>query len=84
VICYVVGMTKDQLKAVLDRVLTWPAEAQEEAVASLQTIEEELLGAQEISASDVDALKRSAEDVRAGRFATDGQVEKVFGRFRRP
>jgi len=76
-------MTRDQLKAVLERVLTWPPQAQEEAVASLQTIEEEFLGSHEISSSDAEALKRSAEDVRAGRFATDEQVEKTFGRFRR-
>jgi hypothetical protein len=76
-------MTKEQLKAVLDRVLTWPPQAQEEAVASLQTIEEELLGSHEISSADVEALQRSAEDVRAGRFATDEQVEEIFGRFRR-
>jgi hypothetical protein len=81
--CYDFPMTKDQLKAVLERVLTWPPQAQEEAVASLQTIEEEFLGSHEISSSDVEALKRSADDVRAGRFATDEEVEKTFGRFRR-
>jgi hypothetical protein len=27
------AVTKDQVKAVLDRVLTWPAEAQKEAIA---------------------------------------------------
>jgi hypothetical protein len=76
-------MTKDQLKAVLDRVLTWPPQAQEEAVASLETIEEQFLGSHEISSSDVEALGRSADDVRAGRFATDEEVEKTFRRFRR-
>jgi hypothetical protein len=76
-------MTKDQLKAVLDRVLAWPPQAQEEAIASLQTIEEEFLGSHEISSADVEALERSADDVRAGRFATDEEVKKTFGRFRR-
>jgi hypothetical protein len=39
----VITMTKDQVKAVLDRVLTWPPEVQEKAVASLATIEEQLM-----------------------------------------
>jgi hypothetical protein len=76
------AMTKDQVKAVLDRVLTWPAEAQKEAIASLQTIEEEFVGSFELSADDRDALRRSAEDVRNGRFATDENVRKVFARYR--
>jgi hypothetical protein len=76
-------MTKDQVKAVLDRVLSWPTEAQEEAVASLQTIEEEFMGSRELSPDDLAALERSAEDVRCGRFATDEKVQKVFDRYRR-
>jgi len=77
-------MTKDQVKAVLDRVLTWPPEAQEEAVASLVTIEQEFLGSHELSPDDRKALSRSAEDVRQGRFATDDQVKATFDRYRRP
>jgi hypothetical protein len=76
-------MTKDQVKAVLDRVLTWPPEAQEEAVASLVTIEEEFMGSHELSSDDREALLRSAEDVRQGRFATDDQVKTTFDRYKR-
>jgi hypothetical protein len=73
-------MTKEQIKVVLDRVLTWSPEAQEEAVASLQTIEEEFMGSNELSAEDREALERSAEDVRHGRFATEEEVKRVFDR----
>jgi hypothetical protein len=76
-------MTKEQIKVVLDRVLTWSPEAQEEAVASLQTIEEEFMGSHELSLEDREALERSAEDVRHGRFATDEDVKRVFDRYRR-
>ena len=76
-------MTKEQIKVVLDRVLTWSPEAQEEAVASLQTIEEEFMGSHELSSEDREALERSAEDVRHGRFATDEEVKRVFDRYRR-
>jgi hypothetical protein len=76
-------MTKEQIKVVLDRVLTWSPEAQEEAVASLQTIEEEFMGSHELSSEDREALERSAEDVRHGRFAPDEDVKRVFDRYRR-
>jgi hypothetical protein len=73
-------MTKEQIRAVLDRVLTWPTEAQEEAVASLEMIEEQLAG---VSEGDLEALARSSDDVAQGRFASDAEVREVFDRFRR-
>ena len=76
-------MTKEQIKVVLDRVLTWSPEAQEEAVASLQTIEEEFMGSHELSVEDHEALERSADDVRHGRFATEEDVNRFFDRYRR-
>jgi hypothetical protein len=76
-------MTKDQIKAVLERVLTWPPQAQAEAVASLESIEQELSGPLPLSDDDRRALERSADDVRHGRFADDADVRKVFERFRR-
>ncbi len=76
-------MTKEQIKVMLDRILTWSPEAQEEAVASLQTIEEEFMGSHELSSEDIEALERSAADVRHGRFATDEDVKRVFDRYRR-
>ena len=75
-------MTKSEIRAALDRVLTWPAEAQEEAVASLASIEEQLTELQELSADDHAALLRSADDVRQGRFATDEAVKATFERYR--
>jgi uncharacterized protein YbaP (TraB family) len=77
------AVTRDQVKEMLDRVLTWPSEAQEEAVASLATIEEQVAALQTLSPDDRDALARSAEDVRLGRFATEEQVKAVFDRYRR-
>jgi hypothetical protein len=34
-------MTRDQVKAVLDRVLTWPPERQEDVVEILKAVEEQ-------------------------------------------
>ena len=75
-------MTKDHVKAVLERVLTRPPEAQAEAVASLESIEQELSGPLPLSDDDRRALEQSADDVRHGRFANDEEVRKVFDRFR--
>ena len=75
-------MKKDEVQAVLGRVLTWPAGAQEEAIALLRAIEHEWVDSLELSEHDREALARSADDVRHGRFADDDDVRKVFGRYR--
>jgi uncharacterized protein YbaP (TraB family) len=77
------AMTRDQVREMLDRVLTWPPEAQEEAIASLATIEEQFAALQTLSPEDRDALARSAEDMKLGRYATEEQVKAVFDRYRR-
>jgi uncharacterized protein YbaP (TraB family) len=69
------AMTRDQVREMLDRVLTWPPEAQDEAVASLATIEEQFAALQTLSPEDRDALARSAEDMKLGRYATEEQVK---------
>lgn len=76
-------MTREQIKAALDRVLTWPAEAQEEALATLEEIEKEISGSISLSADDREALERSGEDARHGRFASDHEVSEVFARHQR-
>jgi len=48
----------------------------------LTTIEEEFVEPHKLSPEDRQALERSAEDVRQGRFASEEQVRKVFDRYR--
>ncbi len=72
-----------KLKELLERAETWPDNAQEEAVASLEAIEAELAGEAGLSTDDRKALEASADDVRHGRFATQSEVQGVFGRYRR-
>jgi hypothetical protein len=76
-------MKKEDVKAVLGRVLTWPEGAQREAVATLRAIEDEWSGSLDLSSDDRAALERSAYDVQHGRFADDEEVREVFGRYRR-
>ncbi len=72
-----------KLKELLERAETWPDNAQEEAVASLEAIEAELAGESGLSTEDRTALEQSADDVRHGRFASESDMRGVFGRFRR-
>jgi hypothetical protein len=73
-------MTKEQIKAVLDRVLTWPPERQEEAAEILLEIEAEL-GFQIYHATP-DELRELDEAEQSG-IATDQEVEDAFRAFRR-
>jgi hypothetical protein len=72
-------MTKEQVKQILDRVLTWPQEDQEKVARFARQVE----------------LRRDADDItdeewnvieeRAARrdLASNQEVEEVFGRYRR-
>jgi hypothetical protein len=73
-------MTKEQVKAVLDRVLAWPPERQEEAAEILLEIEAEL-GSQVYHATP-DELRELDEAEQSG-IATDQEVEEAFRAFRR-
>jgi hypothetical protein len=76
-------MITKALKDILVRIEAWPETAQDEAVATLQALEEELLTPYALTDDDRRALERSAEDMRQGRFATDEAVREVFDHFHR-
>src|ERR1700694_3956794 len=73
------NMKKDDVNAVLSRVLTWPAEAQQEAVASLRAIENEWVGGDYHATPQ--ELKAIDEADRSG-VATEDEVEAAFRSFR--
>jgi hypothetical protein len=71
-------MKKDDVKAVLSRVLLWPAEAQKEAVASLRAIESEWVG------DDYHATPEelaAIDEADRGGVASDDEVEAPFRSF---
>ena len=72
-----------KLKELIERVETWPEEAQEEAIEILLAIEQGRVTTYELSDEDRTALARSAEDPREGRLVTDRQVSEFFERNRR-
>jgi len=61
---------------------SWPEEAQEEAVASLQSIEEEMRQPYELTAEDRRAIDRGLADAKTGRFVSDEEIARLFARFR--
>jgi predicted transcriptional regulator len=72
-------MIAKALRDLLQRVETWP-QAQEEAVNSLLSIEQELANPHGFTDEDRAAIERGLDDMRHGRFATEQQVSAAFRR----
>jgi len=70
-------MTKDEVKAVLDRVLTWPPKRQADAVEILKAVEEQ-------DTCDLYLSDEQLAEVRRRRARSDPNrmFEEVFKRFR--
>ena len=68
-------MTKDQVKAVLERIPTWPEDRQQELAEIALEIEAELAGAScEATPNELTAI----DDGLAGEGASEGEVEAAF------
>jgi hypothetical protein len=70
-------MTKDQVKAVLDRVLTWPSKRQEDAARVLAEMEAQDTSPYRLTDEQVAEIERRLADPNP-RFLT---LEEVRGRF---
>ena len=78
-------MTAKALKDVMERVESWPKEAQEELAEIARGMEAGLQGGvYHASAEELAGIDRGLNAAREGRFATDKDVEKVFAKHRRP
>jgi hypothetical protein len=73
-------MTRDQLKAVLDRVLTWPPERQDEAARILAAMEEQSASSYRLSKEQVEEVARRRRDFDEGRerYATDEEMDALW------
>lgn len=70
-------MTREQVKEILDRVLTWPAEDQEKVAAFVCAVEQLRLE-DDLTDEEWEIIEgREAEDL-----ATDEEVEAMFSRYR--
>jgi hypothetical protein len=71
-------MTRDQVKEILDRVLSWPPEDQERIARFVREVE------QSRAVDDLTDEEWKIIESRAARrdLATDEEVEQVFSRYR--
>jgi predicted transcriptional regulator len=77
-------MTAKVLKEAMQRVETWPEEAQEELAEIALEIDAALKGrTYRATAAELAGIDRGLEAAREGRFATDEQVATVFAKHRR-
>ncbi len=74
-------MTRDQIRAVLDRVLTWPEERQEEAARILLALEESS-GVYVLSTEEEADLEAADAEIERGEIASDEEVRETFASFR--
>ena len=74
-------MTKEQLKAVLDRVLSWPPERQEEAARVLTQMEEQDASPYQLTDEQLAEVKRRLADPTP-KFLTLEEVRERFARRR--
>ena len=73
-------MTKDQVKEVLDRVLSWPPERQEDAVEILTLMEAQDNSALRLTDEQLAEVRRRRANPSPNRIP----LEEAFKRFRTP
>jgi predicted transcriptional regulator len=78
------GMTAKTLKDVLERVKTWPEEAQAELAEIAIEIDAGLAGGTyHATPEELEGIDRGLKAAREGRFATEKEVEAIFAKHRR-
>jgi hypothetical protein len=75
-------MTKHGLEILLERVASWPEDAQEEFVRSVANIESKHIGVYRLSEDERTAVRRGLREMNEGKLASDEEVAAVFKRYR--
>jgi hypothetical protein len=75
-------MTRQGLEILLERVSTWPEEAQEELLRSVAGIEQKHFGVYRLSDEERKAVRRGLAEMRERKLASDDAVAAVFNRYR--
>ena len=73
-------MSKEQVKAVLDRVLTWPSERQEDAAKLLMLMESQDESIYRLTDEQVDEVRRRRADPSARKLTLDEFKERLSRR----
>lgn len=74
-------MTKEQIKSVLDRVLTWPPERQEEAAGLLLMLEAQEGELYHPSDEEWAAIQEGLEQARRGEFVPEEEMQALWKRY---
>jgi hypothetical protein len=75
-------MTMADLKDLLERVQTWPEEAQNELVSVVNQIESELQGDGYVaSREELQIIDAAMASIDAGEVASDREIEAAFAKF---
>jgi hypothetical protein len=72
-------MTKEQVKAILDRILRWPPERQADVIQIIESMEEQDRSPLRLSEEQVAEVKRRLADPNP-RFLTLDEVRERFAR----
>jgi hypothetical protein len=75
-------MTRQGLEILLERISTWPEEAQEEFVRSIADNRGRHLGPYRLSDDERNAVRRGLAEMHAGKLASDDAVAAVVNRYR--
>jgi DNA-binding PadR family transcriptional regulator len=70
-------MTKEQVKAVLDRVLTWPSERQEDAAKVLMLMESQDESVYRLTDEQVEEVRRRRADPNARKLTLEEFNERL-------
>jgi hypothetical protein len=81
-LCYAATMTKEQVKEILDRVLTWPPERQEDAAEILMSIEAQDNSGYRLTDEQLAELRRRRAE-KNPRTLTLAEFDKRLRRFAR-
>jgi hypothetical protein len=73
-------MTKEQVKKILDRVLTWPPRRQEDAVRVLSEMEQQDVSPYHLTTEQMEDVERRRADFIEGkeRYATDEEMAALW------
>ena len=75
-------MTKEQVKAILDRVLEWPSERQEDAAKVLMLVESQSESSYRLTDEQVEEIRRRRADPNARRLTLEEFDERLRRRLR--
>ena len=73
--------SQEKVEALIQQAAELPDEAQAELVESLVEMRSQHLGIYHLNDEEREALARSAEDIRLGRFASDQEVDEMYARY---